>query len=190
MKLFLSNNFLFGIFLLLTICNCNRLQENNCDDKIPLQLHKMQIQTRFLGEWKYYNSIWYSSQIDIKDNGTFAFHDHSCTGQNYTKGDWKLNGDTIVLSSYEFFRQIEEINDTGITYKKNVEIVPLTKKNKYKYIFTGLKTENVITKITVHNYNDTIKIYFDKVLFYLKKDTLFCLDTNILIKGCNFYHLN
>ena len=188
MKLFLSNNFLFGIFLLLTICNCNRLQENNCDENIPIQLHKMQIQTRFLGEWKYYNSIWYSSQIDIKDNGTFVFYDHSCSGQNFTKGDWKLYGDTIVLSSYEVFRHIEEIDDASMSYKKNVEIVLLTKINKNKYIFTGLKKENVTPKITFPN--DTIKIYFEKVLLCLKKDTLFCLDTYILIKRCNFYHIN
>jgi hypothetical protein len=57
----------------------------------------------FVGEWKYNNTIWYSSELSLNKNGSFTFHDQSCYGQRFSQGQWTFVNGLISLTSFENF---------------------------------------------------------------------------------------
>ena len=135
------------------------------------------------GEWEYNNTIWYSSELTLKDNGSFKFHDQGCMGQNFTEGSWTNNNGTILLSSYNSYRPGEEAKT--VTQSSNE---PRSKKRKLKkgeveYSFDAFKGV-IIQKFP--GPNDTLRICFDKVQLNLKGDTLYCVGNNKFITEHKF----
>jgi hypothetical protein len=54
--------------------------------------------TTIEGKWSYSNTIWSSSVLIFKSDGTFELHDQTCLGQIHTNGKWSGSGERTVLS--------------------------------------------------------------------------------------------
>ena len=93
-----------GLFLL---TQCNTKHDNNSATQILSPSTKTQTENPLTGEWKYSSSIWYSSELTLQDNGTFKFHDQGCYGQKFSQGQWTNNNGTILLTSFDTFKQKE-----------------------------------------------------------------------------------
>jgi hypothetical protein len=88
------------------LTECDTKQSDNNTTEISIQPPLTQIQNKFTGEWKHDNTIWYTSELTIQDNGTFKFHNQGCYGKNFTEGQWTNNNGTIILSSFISFKRI------------------------------------------------------------------------------------
>ena len=116
------------------------------------------------GEWKYINSIWYSSELTLQDNGTFKFHDQGCYGQKFSQGQWTNNNGIIQLTSFDTFKQKEHTETI-----KSTEVVDLKKpkrklkKGEVEFTFVGFKD---VPPPVMPGPNDTVRIYLDNVLIY------------------------
>ena len=87
---------------------CNTKQDSNSETQILSPSTKTQTENPLTGEWKYSNSIWYSSELTLQDNGTFKFHDQGCYGQKFSQGQWTNNNGLIQLISFDTFKQKEQ----------------------------------------------------------------------------------
>ena len=85
-----------GLFLL---TQCNTKADRNSVAQILSHPFKTQSENPLTGEWKYSNSIWYSSELALQDNGTFKFHEQGCYGQKFSQGKWYYNNGIIHLTS-------------------------------------------------------------------------------------------
>ena len=84
-------NFILAFFGLFLLTQCNTKRE-------------------LAGEWKYTNSIWYSSELTLQDNGTFQFHDQGCNAQKFSRGKWTNANGIIQLTSFDAFKPKEQID--------------------------------------------------------------------------------
>ena len=101
----------------------------------------------------------YSADLKIDSINNFIYEGGACASSFLSKGSWKLNGDTIILNSF----QPEEcyyVNDFGIKYIVAPPIIGDTTKHEMRtsikgfepklhsiYIFC-LTTENLLLKMT------------------------------------------
>jgi hypothetical protein len=146
---------------------------------------KTQPENPLTGEWKYSNSIWYSSELTLQENGTFKFHDQGCYGQKFSQGQWSNNNGIIQLTSFDTFKQKEqtEPNKSNIVVDQKKPKRKL-KKGEVEYTFVGFK--DVPLPVMPGPY-DTVRVYLDKIQLQLKRDTLYCVGPDKLPEGAKFY---
>ena len=170
-----------GLFLL---TQCNTKTVSDSDAKFLSLSTKTLSANSLTGEWKYNNTIWYSSELSLQDNGTFTFHDQGCYGQKFSQGQWTNNNGIIILTSFDSFKQKEQ-RDTAITMTTTTRQAQSKLKNgKIEYSFIGFKA--VSTPILT-NPHDTVRVYFDKIQLQLQGDTLYCMGSNKLPEDAKFY---
>jgi len=160
-----------GLFLL---TQCNIKQDNSRTTQILVP-----------GEWKYSNSIWYSSELTLHDNGTFKFHDQGCYGQKFSQGQWTNNNGIILLTSCDTFKQKEQaetIKSTEVADQKKTK--HKLKKGEVEYSFVGFKN---VPPPVLPGPNDTIRVYLDKVQLQFRNDTLFCIGSEKLPEEAKFH---
>jgi len=171
----------FGLFLLI---QCNTKTDNNSATQILAPSTKTQIESPLIGEWKYSNSIWYSSELTLQNNGTFKFHDQGCYGQRFSQGQWTNNSGTILLTSFDSFNQKKQTDTI-----KPTEFADQNKKGgklkKEEVEFTFLGFEDVSPPV-LQGPNDTVRIYLDEIQLQLKNDTLYCVGSDKLPEGAKF----
>ena len=137
------------------------------------------------GEWKYVNSIWYSSELTLQDNGTFKFHDQGCYGQKFSQGQWTNSNGTILLTSFDTFKekgQTEIIKSTEVAGQNRTK--RKLKKGEVEIVFTRFKD---VPPPVLIGPNDTVRIYLNKIQLRLMNDTLFCVGSDQLPEGAKFY---
>ena len=164
---------LLSVLLLLSRCG-NTVVNKSDVAELPLQKYK----SAFVGEWKYDNTIWYCSELTIIANGSFIFHDHGCYGQNFTKGNWTVHADTLLLWSDASFKPKD--NSQSVLQKSKA------KKSDTSILYVGFKDDS-LSKFS--SPDDTSFVCFEKVAFKLKNDTLYYLSSNDFLKEHNFYKL-
>jgi hypothetical protein len=74
---------------------CKTKQENQKESTI-FSINK---QALLAGRWHYSNTIWYSAELMLGNDGDFSFYAQNCLGKTFTKGKWFKQNETIVLSS-------------------------------------------------------------------------------------------
>jgi hypothetical protein len=94
-----------GLFLL---TQCNTKHDSNSATQILSPSTQTLTENPLTGEWKYSNSIWYSSELTLQDNGTFKFQDQGCYGQKFSQGQWTNYNGVIQLTSFDTFKQKEQ----------------------------------------------------------------------------------
>jgi len=131
------------------------------------------------------NSIWYSSELTLQDNGTFKFHDQGCYGQKFSQGQWTNNNGIIQLTSFGTFKQKEQTeanksNEVADQKKAKRKL----KKGEVEYSFVGFKD---VPPPVLPGPNDTVRIYLDKVQLHLRNDTLYCVGSDKLPEEAKFH---
>lgn len=171
-----------GLFLL---TQCNTEQDSNSATQILPPSTKTQAEKSLAGEWKYINSIWYSSELTLQDNGTFKFHDQGCYGQKFSQGEWTTNNSIIQLTSFATFKQKEQTqtnkSDEVIEQEKSRRKL---KKGEVEYSFVGFKD---VPPPVLPGPNDTVRIYLDKVQLQLRNDTLYYVGSDKLPEEAKFH---
>jgi hypothetical protein len=171
-----------GLFLL---TQCNTKRDNNSVTKILSPSTKTQTENPLTGEWKYTNSIWYSSELTLQDNGTFKFHDQGCYGQKFSQGQWTNTNGTIILTSFDSFRQKQQTDTIKSTENADLKKAKRKlKKGEVEYTSVGLKD---VPPPVLPGPNDTVRIYLDKIQLQLRNDTLYCVGSDKLPEGAKFY---
>ena len=171
-----------GLFLL---TQCNTKTDNDCVTQVLSSSAKTQSKKSLTGEWKYRNSIWYTSELTLQHNGTFKFHDQGCYGQRFSQGQWINNNGSIILTSFDTFKQKEKteaIKSTVVADQKKTK--HKLKKGEVEYSFVGLKD---VPPLILPGPNDTVRIYLDKIQLRLKNDTLYCVGSDKLPEEAKFY---
>ena len=171
-----------GLFLL-TQCNTN--QDSNSAEQDLLPSTKTQTKSPLTGEWKYSNSIWYSSELTLQDDGTFKFHDQGCYGQKFSQGQWTNNNGTILLTSFDTFKQKEQtdtIKPTEVADQKKTK--HKLNKGEVEYSFVGIKD---VPPPVLPGPNDTVRIYLHKIQLKLSNDTLYCVGSDKLPEEAKFH---
>ena len=176
-------NFILTFFGLFLLTQCNTKQDSSSATQILSPYTKTQPENPFTGEWKYANTIWYSSELTLQDNGTFKFHDQGCYGQKFSQGQWTNINGIIQLTSFDTFKQkkqtdiITEVVDQNKTKRK-------LKKGEVEYSFVGFKD---VPPPVLPGPNDTVRIYLDKIQMQLINNTLHCVGSDKLPEGAKFY---
>jgi hypothetical protein len=174
-----------SFFALILLTQCNTKTDSNSVTQILSPSAKTESKNTLTGEWKYSNSIWYSSELTLQENGTFKFHDQGCYGQKFTQGQWTNNNGTILLTSFDTFKQKEqtetikpkEVADQMKTKRK-------LKKGEVEISFVGFKD---VTPPVLPGPNDTVRIYLNKIQLQLSNDTLYCVGSDKLPEGAKFH---
>lgn len=143
------------------LSHCSVKQADNHIDQFPVSPTKPKTHNPFTGKWEYINTIWYSSELTLAENGTFTFHDEGCYGQRFSQGERINNNGIILLTSFDSF-------------KKNIH--------------TQTKPEELAQHLP--GPNDTIKVYLDNIQMQLKNDTLYCTGQNKFPEEAAFHHFN
>lgn len=178
-------NFISAFLGLFLLTQCNNKHDSNSATQILSPSTKTQTENPLTGEWKYSNSIWYSSELTLHDNGTFKFHDQGCYGQKFSQGQWTNNNSIIQLTSFDNFKQKAQTDP--ITATENTDhnkTKRKLKKGEVEYSFVGFKD---IQPPVLPGPNDTIRIYLDKIQLQLKGDTLHCVGPDKLPEGAKFH---
>jgi|GEM_PF-4954618 len=166
-----------AIFILLILSCFTRCKSKNDNSYTFTPVASPQsIEPRsFVGIWTY-SIPFYSSELSIKKDGTFQFHDHGCTAQSFTEGTWKLTGRYIELTSFAKYKpdtttipifsatDYLDIVDTSLSQTKK------KRKQHKEYHFTAMKP-------VAMGPADTSMVYFDKILYGIDKDTLYHMDS-------------
>jgi hypothetical protein len=174
-----------SFFALILLTQCNTKKDSNSVTQILSPSAKTQSENPLTGEWKYSNSIWYSSELTLQENGTFKFHDQGCYGQKFSQGQWTNNNGTILLTRLDTIKQKEQtdtISSTEVANQKKTK--RKLKKGEVEIVFVGFK--DVLTPV-LSGPNDTLRIYLDKIQLRLSNDTLFCIGSDKLPEGAKFY---
>ena len=166
------HKFIFASFVLLLLTQCNTKHDNNSRTQLPIQTSQIENYKVLIGKWKY-NFPWYISELTLKANGTFKFHDQGCFGQKFSEGHWTNENGIILLTSFDTFKPREQIE----TKVSNEDIGELNTARKPKKIpppfMPGLK--------------DTVRVYFDKIPLELRNDTLYCVGIDKLPEDSKFW---
>lgn len=176
--------FILTFFALFLLVQCN-VNNNSKESKSASLLVPAKAHNHIAGEWKYNNTIWYTSELLLNNNGTFTFHDQGCYGQQFTQGNWTTTDGLIFLTSFESFKQKEQVDSANTTIQSNVK--RRGKTGKVEYIFTGFKNQNAIH---FTGPNDTLRVFFNNIQLQLRNDTLYCVGSNKLPEGAKFYRKN
>jgi len=99
--------FISAFLGLCLLTQCNTKQNVNSATKTLSLSTKTQTENILTGEWKYNNTIWYSSVLILQDNGFFKFQGQGCYGQKFSQGQWTENKEIIQLTSFDTFKQKE-----------------------------------------------------------------------------------
>lgn len=178
-------NFISAFLGLFLLTQCNTKQDSNSATQILSPSTKKQTENPLTGEWKYSNSIWYSSELILQDNGIFKFHDQGCYGQKFSQGQWTNNNGIIQLTSFDTFKQKEQtesIKSTEVADQKKTK--RKLKKGEVEIVFAGFKD---VPPPVLPGPNDTVRIYLNKIQLRLSNDTLFCVGSDKLPEGAKFY---
>lgn len=171
--------------VLLTACNAPKqpetkeVQLNFALNTSLVPLEPMATRSAVLcGLWKY-SFPFYSSELMISENGFFAFHDQGCTGHSYTRGKWERDGNDIVCTSFEEYKQ-ERKKDLVFVHPNLLPKKRYTVKNKKAKKLLGYEIDPTVFNVTVYdkNWSDTVNIYFNHVRFRQEGNNLFRLDSN------------
>jgi hypothetical protein len=177
--------FISASLALFLLTQCNTKQDSNSATQILSPSTKTQTENPLTGEWKYSNSIWYSSELTLQDNGTFKFHDQGCYGQKFSQGQWTNNNGTILLTSFDTFKQKEQtdtIKSTKVADQNKTK--RKLKKGEIEIVFTGFKD---VPPPVLPGPNDTVRIYLNKIQLRLSNDTLYCVGSDKLPEGAKFH---
>jgi hypothetical protein len=180
-------NFISALFGLFLLTKCNTKEGSSYKTLAPSTSIATQHKNSLIGEWNY-NFPFYSSELILHNDRTFAFHDQGCYGQRFTQGQWTDLSGSVFLTSFDTFKPKEEtepINIVEVTEPQ--ETKPRLKKNEVEYWFVGLKD---IPAPAMMGPNDTVRIYLDKVQLQLRNDTLFSVGSNKLSEEAKFYRTN
>ena len=142
---------------------------------------KTQSENPLTGEWKYSNSIWYSSELTLQDDGTFIFHDQGCYGQKFSQGKWSNTNGNIHLTSFDAFKEKKQ-TETEIADQQKPR--RKLKKGEVEYTFVGFKD---IPLPVLPGPNDTVRIYLNKLQLQLGNDTLYCIGSERFPEGAKFH---
>jgi hypothetical protein len=174
-----------SFFAIILLAQCNTKSDSNSVTQILSPSPKTQSENPLTGEWKNSNSIWYSSELTLQDNGIFKFHDQCCYGQKFSQGEWTNNNGIIQLTSFDTFKQKEQtdtISSTEVANQKKTK--RKLKKGEGEIVFVGFKD---VPPPVLPGPNDTVRIYLDKIQLRLSNDTLFCIGSDKLPEGAKFY---
>jgi hypothetical protein len=133
-------NFISAAFGLFLLTQCNKKHDINSATQILPPSNRRQTENQLTGEWKYSNSIWYSSELTLHENGTFKFHDQGCYGKKVSQGQWTNDNGIIQLTSFDTFIQKEltvanKSNEVADQKKAKRKL----KKGKVEYSFIGFR---------------------------------------------------
>jgi hypothetical protein len=174
-----------SFFALILLTQCNTKTESNSVTQILSPPAKTQSENPLTGVWTYSNSIWYSSDLTLQENGIFKFHDQGCYGQKFSQGQWANQNGTILLTSFDTFKQKEKtetIKPKEIAYKKKTK--RKLKKGEVEISFVGFKDD---PPSILPGPNDTVRIYLNKIQLRLSNDTLYCVGPDKLPEGAKFH---
>lgn len=173
------HNFIVAITGLLLLTQCKTKENSNRSTSSAQNSHFTE---RLAGEWIYNNTMWYSSELKLQNDGTFTFHDQGCYGQNFTEGQWTQDQDRIILSSYKTYMTPQKITPVE-TVSKRVKRQYKNKKGVIEFTVEDLKE---IAPPKFPGPHDTVPVYFDRVQLKLKGDTIYCADNNKIIAEHKF----
>jgi hypothetical protein len=129
---------------------------------------------RLYRTWQY-GFPFYSSELTIDSNGTFAFHNQGCTGHGYSEGTWIRIGQELVLTSYGRYKEQRRLTTSTV-----VSTLVKNKKQKKKRIKSGEEIFTIdipeYTTTTSFNWPDTSNVYFDHRRYRIGGDVLIELD--------------
>jgi hypothetical protein len=151
-------NFTIVILNLLLLTNCSSSDDNK--KLTEARFKRTSKNNRLTGEW-IYNFPFFYSKLTLREDGTFKFHDQGHYGQNYTEGKWIENDNGVVLTSNESFIS-KIVPKRKITNKQN----------------SNLRPTKVPAPADLPGPHDTIRVYFNRVAFYLNNDTLTSVGNN------------
>ena len=94
-----KNKILIFSFLVYIVCGCGQSSTNTKKDNIT----ELRIDdNKFLGKWHSVKRPYpYGATIEICSNYNFIYIGGACDSRFGSKGDWLLNGDTLILNSFE-----------------------------------------------------------------------------------------
>ncbi len=143
-------------FLTLMLIQSSCISKNNTDKSTQEQIDK------YLGVWHSTDRHFeYSTDLKIDSMNNFTYEGGACESSFLSKGSWKLNGDTIVLNSF----QPEEcyyVQDFGIKYIDEPPIIDDTTTHELRTSIKGCKPDKYY--ITYFLFNNE--------RFIIKNDTL------------------
>lgn len=169
----------FGLFLL---TQCNNKDDRSNQTKFSSTGAMTQPKNPLIGEWKYNNTIWYSSVLTLQDNGSFTFHDQGCYGQRFSIGKWTKTNGVVFLTSFDDFNQKEPTKTSQVTEQDKLN--RKQKKGEVEYSFVGFKK---IPAPSLPVPDDTLRVYLNNIQLLLQNDTLYCVGENKLPEGAKFY---
>ncbi|MDJ1499660.1 hypothetical protein [Xanthocytophaga agilis] len=127
------------------------------------------IAQRLVGEWRYKSTMWDDSELLLRKNGTFCFHERTCLWEHFTEGVWKVDKRRILLTSYDTYKPVKQIAISTETSIDSSSSTGKYKKGKFK---ASINLEKIYTfKITGPDF--TSNIYFNNIALTLKNDTLY-----------------
>jgi len=174
-------------FGMLLFSDCSHEENNPPPIPFPFPPISKKVDISFVGEWRYSNSMWYLSELSLKSNGTFTFHDQSCYGQKFSEGQWTNKDDLIFLTSFDEFKAREEVESVKPPLvRQEVKRIGMHKKGMDKYLFVGFK------ETTLQGFsgpNDTIPIFLNNVQLQLRNDTLYYVSANELPAGSGLFQV-
>jgi len=138
-------------------------------------------------EWVCNSSIFYSSELTLRPNGTFKFHDKGCTLQTFTEGKWVENDKGVFLTSFDAYKPIEKAITFDTAQGISFDDLMKDSNNFHHLIFVGFTDTG---RLVIPGPNDTTKIYFKNVRLQRMVDTLFCFDGSSPLGGYKFTRPN
>jgi hypothetical protein len=175
-------NFIMTAFGLFLLTQCNTKEDNST---VAPSIAVTKVDNPLLGEWKYDNTIWYSSELTLHNDGTFTYHNQSCNGQRFSQGQWTSTNGSLSLTSFNAFKEKEQVAAV-----KKVEIRQTNKPKRklrhgvVEYSFVDFKVTTVPSLPTA---GDTVRVYLDNIQLQLRNDTLYCIGSNKLPEDAKFY---
>ena len=142
---------------LLILTKCSSKQDSKRLVQIPIGQSQQNIE--LVGTWVY-NYPFFYSQLILREDGTFKFHDQGHYGQNYTEGTWIKNIKGAILTSSESFMHRTAVDSTK---------VPIS----VKKVIPGK-----VPPPSLPGPHDTIRVFFNSVGFETIGDTLINLGNN------------
>ena len=180
-------NLISATFGLLLFTQCNKKEKSNDIESVAPTSVVKQVVNSLNGKWKYNNTIWYSSELTLHDNGTFTFHDQGCNGQKFSQGQWTNSNGSVLLTSFDRFKPKEQVETIRIA--KAIELQKAKrklKKGEVEYLFVEFKD---IPAPVFPRPHDTVQVYLNKIKLQLRNDTLYCVGSNTLLEEAKFHRM-
>ncbi len=136
------------------------------------------------GSW-FYSFPFYSSELLIKDDGCFKFHERGCMGHGYSEGSWSIENGDLILSSFDKFKEPIEPISTSIQSPPNPDKIVTIKTRKGKCEF--IINPSIYNTTGSLKWPDTLNVFLDRVSYRLLDDTLYKLDLQGNISDAKFH---